>query len=132
VAADWTNSRRNGNLAGMDSQTTAVVIWVYGALILLGGIVGFIKAKSKPSLIAGGISGAVLLACGWAVWNDSEGARDFGLWFAVALAIILMMFFAARFMKSKKIMPAGLMAGLSFAALVMLVVRVISSGSRPW
>lgn len=116
----------------MDSQTTAIVIWVYGALILAGGVIGFLKAKSKPSLIAGGVSGAVLLACGWAVWSDAESTRDFGLWFAVALAIILMMFFAARFMKSKKIMPAGVMAGLSFSALVMLIVRIITSGSRPW
>ncbi len=112
----------------MTSQTTAIVIWVYGALVLLGGVIGFLKAKSKPSLIAGGVSGAVLLASGWAVWTD----KDFGVWVAVMLAIILMMFFAARFMKTKNVMPAGMMSGLSFAVLVALIVRVIQSGSTPW
>ena len=36
---------------------------LYGLVALTGGIIGFVKAGSLASLIAGGLSGLILLAC---------------------------------------------------------------------
>ncbi|MEO8179455.1 MAG: TMEM14 family protein [Deltaproteobacteria bacterium] len=43
----------------------AIAIWVaagYGVLALGGGVMGYVKAKSRASLIAGSVSGLLLLA----------------------------------------------------------------------
>jgi len=43
----------------------AIAIWVaagYGVLALGGGLMGYVKAKSRASLIAGGSSGLLLIA----------------------------------------------------------------------
>jgi uncharacterized membrane protein (UPF0136 family) len=108
----------------MDSQTMAIVIWGYGGLVLLGGVIGFLKAKSKPSLIAGGVSGAVLIACGFPIWNWADGNSVAGCWVALVVTLVLLMFFGARFVMTKKMMPAGMMAALSLAALVLIIVGI--------
>jgi uncharacterized membrane protein (UPF0136 family) len=43
----------------------AIAIWIaagYGVLALGGGVMGYVKAKSRASLIAGGVSGLLLIA----------------------------------------------------------------------
>ena len=32
-------------------ETTVIILWVYIALLIAGGLMGFIKAKSKASII---------------------------------------------------------------------------------
>ena len=34
-------------------QTTAILVWAYGVLVAVGGVVGFVKVGSKASLISG-------------------------------------------------------------------------------
>eukprot|EP00930_Biecheleria_cincta_P100727 TRINITY_DN92345_c0_g1_i1.p1 TRINITY_DN92345_c0_g1~~TRINITY_DN92345_c0_g1_i1.p1 ORF type:complete len:129 (-),score=23.80 TRINITY_DN92345_c0_g1_i1:139-525(-) len=46
----------------MDSETLATAVGIVNAIgIILAGVYGFVKAKSKPSLIASGICGMLLL-----------------------------------------------------------------------
>lgn len=45
-------------------RATEIYYIVFGALTLLGGIVGFCKAKSWPSLVAGILFGIALVAAG--------------------------------------------------------------------
>lgn len=43
-------------------QTIAIAIAAgYGVLSLAGGVMGYVKAKSRASLIAGGLSGLILI-----------------------------------------------------------------------
>lgn len=44
-------------------QIAASSAGLYGLVALTGGIIGFVKAGSLASLIAGGISGLILIAC---------------------------------------------------------------------
>jgi uncharacterized membrane protein (UPF0136 family) len=44
----------------MDTIAVGVVA-SYGLVSLLGGVMGYVKAKSRASLIAGGVSGVLLL-----------------------------------------------------------------------
>ena len=74
-------------------QTIAVgIVAGYGVLSLVGGVIGYVKAKSKASLIAGGVSGLVLI--GSAVLATSAPLAGFALASLVSVALV------ARFAKS--------------------------------
>jgi uncharacterized membrane protein (UPF0136 family) len=96
-------------------QITAIEIWVYGALMILGGIMGFVKVRSKASLLSGVGLGLGLLACGYGVSCGSENS----LIVAVVIASLLLVLFAVRFTKTRRFMPAGMLAVLSLVAVVI-------------
>jgi len=50
-------------------QATEIYYIVFGALTLLGGIVGYVKAKSLPSLITGVLFGLALIGAGILLFN---------------------------------------------------------------
>ena len=104
-------------------KMAAIVTLLYGLLVLAGGIMGYLQAKSLPSLISGVVFGLVLLACGWFTWGGSGAA----VYVSIAAALILALFFAYRFTATGRFMPGGLMFVLSFVAVVILVVGVFRS-----
>ena len=93
---------------------------IYGILLLVGGIFGYTKAKSKPSLISGLISGLLLLISGVLQWQQIT----VGLIVAQVLTLVLAIVFAIRLWKTRKFMPAGFMLVLSVATLVILVSTI--------
>lgn len=97
----------------MVSNSVVIVLWVYIAFLEVGGLMGFIKAKSKASLIM-----SSLFAVGLAL----VALRFLTFYFAPVLIAFLLVFFGVRFAKGKKFMPAGLMVILSILALVALFV----------
>jgi len=40
-----------------------IVVGSYGLFSLIGGVIGYVKANSRPSLVAGTVSGLFLLGC---------------------------------------------------------------------
>ena len=82
------------------------------ALLIVGGLIGFLKAGSKVSLIMSLVFVALFLLCQLAIFHPTV---------ANVLLGILLFFFAFRFLKIKKVMPAGMMAVLT---LVTLILRV--------
>ena len=54
-------------------QATEIYYIVFGALTLLGGIVGYVKAKSLPSLLMGALFGLALIAAGVLIYTGREG-----------------------------------------------------------
>jgi len=87
----------------------------FGALTIAGGVMGFVKAKSRASLIAGSISGALLIVAGYLVGTSGRLGLFVGLGVSAALAAR----FVSSYRKSKKVMPAGLMAVLGIAGVVL-------------
>jgi uncharacterized membrane protein (UPF0136 family) len=86
------------------------ILWIYIVLMVLGGVMGFVKAKSKASLIASVTFGAVL----------SLFALDvFPFRHHIWVLIFLLVFFGMRLAKSKKFMPNGLMTILTVLALAL-------------
>ncbi len=79
---------------------------IYGTMLILGGLMGFLKAHSKVSLITGAISGLiVLLSC-------KIKSKSSYLYIS-AISLILCGFFSYRFAGSHSFMPSGLMLILS-------------------
>lgn len=87
------------------------ILWVYIALLIVGGLAGYFKAGSKVSLIMSAAFAVVLalFAAGVVAWP--MGAN--------ILLGLLVIVFVMRYVKTKKFMPAGLMILLTVAALVL-------------
>ncbi|KAK9411307.1 transmembrane protein 14A [Crotalus adamanteus] len=102
---------------------TMSVDWIgfgYGLVVALGGIIGYIRKGSKISLVSGLFFG--LLACYGAYWvtHDPKDVK-ISLFTAFTLTTIM----GVRFKRTKKLMPAGIIAGLSLVMIVRLVFRLI-------
>lgn len=94
---------------------TKVYFIIFGILTIIGGIIGFVKAGSVASIIAGSIAGVLLIVA----------AFIFPMHFAVGLglALVVSLLLAGRFLpafiKTGKAMPAGLMAVLSVIGVIV-------------
>lgn len=91
------------------------LLWVYIALLIIGGLFGYFKAGSKVSLVTSSISAAVLVLC----------ALDivFRPYMADVVMALLLIVFAIRLTKTKKFMPSGLMLVLTVATLALRHLR---------
>ena len=96
---------------------TIIAAIVYGLLALIGGIYGYLKARSKPSLISGIISGSLLI---FSAILQLQG-QTWGLTLAIIVTGILVVVFGIRLFKTGKFMPAGLMVALGIASLVIML-----------
>jgi uncharacterized membrane protein (UPF0136 family) len=67
-------------------EATKIYYFVFGALAMLGGVMGFVKARSIPSLIAGDLAGAVLIVAGLLLPGRLQIALILGLVVSVLLA----------------------------------------------
>ncbi|MEO8904613.1 MAG: TMEM14 family protein [Polyangiaceae bacterium] len=84
-----------------------VSLSLYAMLVLVGGIIGYVKAKSRASLISGIVFGVLLAVAAGLVASGSPRA---GAGLGVVLALALLGRFLPAFIKTKKVMPAGLVA----------------------
>jgi len=105
-----------------------VVLGIYAALLAAGGLIGFLKAKSRPSLVAGLMSAlAALIALGL-----SASKIALGLPLGLALAVLLCGFFGYRFArKGAKFMPSGMMAVVSLLVVVLLIAVILGNAPPP-
>jgi uncharacterized membrane protein (UPF0136 family) len=91
------------------------VLWIYIVLLLIGGLFGYFKGKSKVSLITSAVFAALLSLC----------AADiiFKSYVADILLAALIVVFAIRTTKTKKFVPAGLMLVVTVIALALRNIR---------
>ena len=90
------------------------VLMAHGLFTLVGGIIGFVKAKSRASLIAGSVAGVALLICAALIRQGSRPAAMAGLVIAFALGVR----FLRTWREKRRIMPDLLMVLLSVLSLV--------------
>lgn len=103
------------NLGGMNAAPYVII--VYGLLVIVGGVIGYTKAKSQASLISGGISGILLVISGVLMFKGIAAAS----YFALLISLTLLVVFTQRFSAKRAFMPAGLMLILSLLASVVLI-----------
>ena len=96
----------------------AWLVLVYGILVAAGGVMGYVKANSTASLIAGGISGIALVGSAIAMLR---GANTAGWWIALIVALLLLgRFGKAALSGGFKMMPGGMVIILSLIVLAVL------------
>jgi len=100
------NEQENINKEGKIMELGIIAAIGYGVLALGGGIMGYVKVKSKISLISGTVTGLLLLVAGG---MQLMGMSSVGLILAEVVTGILIITFGMRLFKTRKFMPAGLM-----------------------
>lgn len=94
---------------------TDILGYSYGAIVFTGGAIGFFKAGSKMSLLAGTIFG-FLAAYGASLENKS---------LALIVSALLLGVMGPRFYRGRKIMPAGLVTLLSIIMVIRYALTLI-------
>jgi uncharacterized membrane protein (UPF0136 family) len=89
-----------------------VILWIYIVLLVIGGLIGYLKAKSKVSLIMSAIFAVLLGVCA------VEKLRVEWSW---GILSFLALIFFLRLLKTKKFMPAGMMLLVTAVAIVAMV-----------
>ncbi|MEH2196195.1 MAG: TMEM14 family protein [Nostoc sp.] len=97
-----------------------IAAFAYGILAIAGGVIGYIQARSKISLLSGSISGLLLIL---AAYFQLQG-QTWGSILAVLVTAVLVVVFAVRLAKTRKFMPAGLMTILGMVALAVMVSQI--------
>jgi uncharacterized membrane protein (UPF0136 family) len=97
------------------SNLPNTVLWIYIALLLVGGMIGFFKGKSKVSLITSAVFAGLLSLTTLRSVFQPGFARDLSNVILAALVVV----FALRLAKTKKFMPSGFMLIVTIAALVL-------------
>ena len=105
-------------------HTASMLVYLYATLVVLGGLFGFLKAKSLPSLIMGGVGGLALIAAGVALGHGLA----WGLPLAFVLSAGLLVFFSQRRKPVKMclsvILPALLLVGCSHTRPIPVAVAI--------
>jgi uncharacterized membrane protein (UPF0136 family) len=94
---------------------------IFGLLTIIGGVIGFVKAGSTASIIAGSISGILLLVAAFLLPQNLAA----GLILAGVISILLAGRFVPAFLKTGQAMPAGLMSVLSILGVIVAIVAWI-------
>jgi len=94
-----------------------VTLGIYALLLAVGGLIGYLKAGSRPSLIAGMVSALAALAA----LGLSAGNNRLGVSLGMLLSIALFLLFGYRYaVKTRKFMPSGLLAVVSLVVLAVM------------
>jgi len=100
-----------------------VALGIYALLLVVGGVIGYVKAGSRPSLIAGVGSGVVALI--GLIVSTRNPAVGFGIGLATSVFVFAQM--GGRYRKTGKFMPAGLVTLIS---IIMVILMAILVGSK--
>jgi uncharacterized membrane protein (UPF0136 family) len=93
---------------------------LFGLVSIAGGALGYARAKSKVSLIAGAVSGALLIIAGLL----SPGVPGFVL--GLLVSVLLLLHFSRSYAAKRKPMPAVPMIVLSGICIVLTVLAWFS------
>ena len=95
---------------------TPIYFILFGSVAEVFGILGWVRARSRASLIAGLASGLLLTAAGLL------GLLKFdrpGLWLGGAVSLLLLGRFLPAFLRTKSIYPSGVMTGMSLVGVIL-------------
>jgi len=99
-------------------EAAKIYFMVFGVLTIAGGVVGYVKADSVASIIAGSITGILLLVAAFLL----PERRAIGLATAFIISLLLAAQFAPKFLRTGRVMPAGMMSILSVIGVIAAIV----------
>lgn len=94
---------------------------IYGFLIFMGGFMGYSKAGSKPSLIAGTLCGSLLLLATLLFYKQNAYAQPLAMIVASLIFFIFIKRLIVAFKTGKGIVRAIGILALSLAEIVILL-----------
>jgi uncharacterized membrane protein (UPF0136 family) len=121
---------RKGKLrqnVGMILPWPVALLYIYGILLIVGGAMGYVKARSVPSLVAGLVCGLIALFLGFRyTWH-------FAPYGALVLALVLILLMGRRYLNTRQAMPALLIVVLSVVVAIaqIYVLLTLGAGSEP-
>jgi len=99
-------------------EAAKIYFIVFGVLTIAGGVVGYVKAGSVASIVAGSITGVLLLVAAFLLPEH----RAIGLATAFIISLLLAAQFAPKFIRTGRAMPAGMMSILSVIGIIVAIV----------
>jgi uncharacterized membrane protein (UPF0136 family) len=99
-------------------EAAKIYFLLFGVLTIAGGVVGYVKAGSVASIVAGAITGVLLLVAAFLLPEH----RAIGLAAALIVSLLLAAQFVPKFIRTGKVMPAGIMSILSVIGVVAAIV----------
>ena len=99
-------------------EAAKIYFIVFGLLTIVGGIIGYVKAGSVASIIAGSITGVLLLVAAFLLPEH----RTVGLATALIVSLLLAAQFFPKFLQTGRVMPAGKMSVLSAIGVIVAIV----------
>ena len=97
---------------------TALIVLLYGILVAVGGVMGYVKAGSVASLVSGGGAGLILVGSSIAMMR---GSYALGWWISLFVALLLLGRFGMAAMNEFKLMPGGMVIVMSLVVLAVLL-----------
>ncbi len=101
-------------------KTPGWITFFYGLLVLVGGIIGHVKAASTASLVMGSLFGVLLLSAAVGMLKD----RLFPAYFGILLIFLLTAFFTYRWLYTFAFFPAGIMCLISAGVFVAVALMI--------
>jgi uncharacterized membrane protein (UPF0136 family) len=101
-------------------KVTATIVFIFGLLIALGGIMGYVKSGSQASLVSGVVFGIALVASAYFIFKGKIAAQ----YVALALTFLLDGIFTYRFAKTLHFFPAGFLSLASLAVLIVVALKI--------
>ncbi len=99
-------------------EAAKIYFIVFGVLTIASGVVGYVKAGSVASIIAGSLTGILLLVAAFLLPEH----RAIGLATAFIISLLLAAQFVPKFIRTGRAMPAGMMSILSVIGVIAAVV----------
>lgn len=100
----------------------------FGAISIILGILGFVRAGSRASLIAGGLSGIALVGAAFVIAKHYKFEPEHlnrGYIMGLVLSVLLLGRFLPGYLKTKKFYPAGIMALLSLGGITAGILGLL-------
>ena len=90
---------------------------IFGAFVVFGGVMGYVKAASKASLIAGSITGGLLLLSAFLIAREVTAGAILG----IVVSLLLIGQFGPSLRTKVKVMPNLVVVVLGFVTVGTLI-----------
>ncbi|GAA0183406.1 hypothetical protein LIER_42400 [Lithospermum erythrorhizon] len=104
----------------------------YGVIMMTGGIIGYAKKGSTASLAGGLGTGMVLILAGYLSLQAFHKRNNsyFASFLQTVCAAVLTWVMSQRYLRTSKIMPAGLVAGISAVMTAFYLYKLVTGGNH--